>query len=91
LSPIEINDFLYAEKDQKYKTLFNLAITSGARQGELLGLKWTDIDWFNNQIHIQRTYSEGAWYKPKSKTSNTSRVSSVMQALWSPSPSTLTL
>ena len=46
-----------------------LAIMSGARQGELFGLKWTDVDWFNNQIHIQRTINEGAWYKPKSKAS----------------------
>ena len=47
-----------------------LAIMSGARQDEIIGLKWTDIDWFNNQIHIQRTFNKGAWYQPKSKTSN---------------------
>jgi len=46
-----------------------LAIMSGARQGELLGLKWTDIDWVNSQIHIQRTFNKGEWYKPKSRTS----------------------
>lgn len=57
------------EKDPKYKTLFMLAIFSGARQGELFGLKWTDVDWINNQIHIQRTFNNGSWYKPKSKTS----------------------
>ncbi len=70
LTPSKINAFLDAEDDQKYRTLFMLAIFSGARQGELLGLKWTDVDWFNKQIHIQRTFSEGAWYKPKSRTSN---------------------
>ena len=59
LTPIEINAFLNAEKNHKYQTLFMLAIMSGARQGELLGLKWSDIDWFNNQIHIQRTYNKG--------------------------------
>ncbi len=70
LSPSNISAFLESEKDPKYKTLFMLAIMSGARQGELFGLKWTDIDWFNNQIHIQRTFNERAWYKPKSKTSD---------------------
>jgi integrase len=70
LSPFEIKSFLDSENDKKYKALFMLAIMSGARQGELLGLKWTDVDWFNNQIHIQRSFNEGAWYKPKSKTSN---------------------
>jgi integrase len=70
LTSSEINSFLDAEEDQKYRTFFLLAIFSGARQGELFGLKWTDIDWFNNQIHIQRTFNEGAWYKPKSRASN---------------------
>ena len=70
LSTHEINAFLDAEKNQKYRTLFMLAIMSGAREGELLGLKWTDVDWFNNQIYNQRSFNEGAWYKPKSKASN---------------------
>ena len=70
LTTSEINFFLDAEEDQKYRTLFMLAIFSGARQGEIFGLKWTDCDWFNSQIHIQRTFNEGAWYKPKSRASN---------------------
>ena len=69
LTTYEINAFLNAEKDLKYRTLFRLTIMSGARQGELLGLKWTDVDWFNNQLHIKRSFNEGAWYKPKSKAS----------------------
>lgn len=69
LNPGEIKALLETEEDQKYRILFKLAIMSGARQGELLGLKWTDIDWFNNQIRIQRTFNEGAWYQPKSKSS----------------------
>jgi integrase len=40
LIPSEINSFLESEKDMKYGTLFRLSIFSGARQGELLGLKW---------------------------------------------------
>ncbi|MCF8070272.1 MAG: site-specific integrase [Desulfobacterales bacterium] len=69
LTPSKINAFLEKVKKPKYKTLFMLAIMSGARQGELLGLKWSDLDWFNNQIHIQRTFNNQKWYKPKSKTS----------------------
>jgi integrase len=56
--------------DQKYKTLIRLAIMSGARQGELLGLKWPDVDWGNNQIHIQRTFNKGCFYSTKTQTSN---------------------
>jgi len=70
LTPPEINAFLNAETDNKYRTLFMLAIMSGARQGELLGLKWSDIDWENFQIHIQRTFNNGGWYRPKSSKSD---------------------
>lgn len=70
LSPSEINSFLEAVQDQKYKTLFKLAIMSGARQGELLGLKWSDVDWKNNQIHIRRTFNNQQWFDVKTTTSN---------------------
>ncbi len=43
---------------------------SGAGQGELSGLKWSDADWENNQIHIRRTFNNQKWYDTKSKTSN---------------------
>lgn len=69
LTPDEINRFLVVVKSQKYKTLFMLAIMSGARQGELFGLKWSDIDWINSQIHIQRTFNNQALYDPKTETS----------------------
>lgn len=70
LTPIEINALIEAESDLKHKTLFQLAIFSGARQGELLGLKWSDVDWINNQVHIQRTFNNQAWYGVKTETSN---------------------
>jgi len=70
LIPAEINALLEAESSLKYKTLFRLAIFSGTRQGELLGLKWSDIDWDNSQIHIQRTFNNQAWYDVKTETSN---------------------
>jgi integrase len=50
--------------------LFTLAIFSGARQGELLGLKWSDVDWEKNQIHIQRTFNNDNWYDVKTTESN---------------------
>jgi len=70
LKPKEIKSFIDSLESQKYKTLFKLAIMSGARQGELLGLKWSDVDWKNSQIHIQRTYNNGTWYDVKTKASN---------------------
>jgi integrase len=70
LTPPEIKKLIDAVPDQKYRTLFVLAIMTGARQGELLGLKWGDIDWENKQIHIQRTFNNGAWYDTETSTSN---------------------
>jgi integrase len=70
LAPVEINAFLNAFTDKKYRTLFTLAIFSGVRQGELLGLKWSDVDWENSQIHIQRTFNNRRWYDVKTAASN---------------------
>ena len=69
LIPAEINSLLDAESDMKYRTLFMLAIFSGARQGELLGLKWSDVDWKTKQIHIQRTFNNQRWYSTKTDAS----------------------
>lgn len=69
LKPNQIVPFLDAETDPKYKMLFRLAIFSGARQGELFGLKWSDVDWINNQIYIQRSFNNGQWYPPKTEES----------------------
>jgi integrase len=70
LTPVDINALFKAEKNLKYRTLYMLAIFSGARQGELLGLKWSDVDWINSQIHIQRTFNHKTWYDTKTETSN---------------------
>lgn len=69
LPPPQINALLTQVKDQKYRTLFMLAIFSGARQGELLGLRWSDVDWQNSQLHIQRTFNNGRLFTPKTQTS----------------------
>ena len=70
LSTEQVGDFLEAVSQEKYRVFFRLAVMSGARQGELVGLKWTDVDWFNNQINIKRTFNNGSWYDTKTETSN---------------------
>lgn len=39
----------------KYRTFFTLALYSGMRRGELLGLEWKDVDWANGVISVRRT------------------------------------
>jgi integrase len=69
LTPEQIAALLERVPDQKYQTLFLMAIMTGARQGELLGLKWDDIDWENRQVFIQRSYNKGRFFAPKTKGS----------------------
>lgn len=35
--------------------LFVMALGTGMRQGELLGLKWSDIDFINNTVSISKS------------------------------------
>lgn len=46
-----------------------LAFFSGARSGEMLGLKWEDIDFFKKEISIKRTIKMGKINTPKTISS----------------------
>lgn len=39
----------------KYKAFLTLAVYSGFRNSELMGLEWKDVDWENNVISVRRT------------------------------------
>jgi integrase len=39
--------------------MFALAVHTGMRQGELLGLKWDDVDFERGEIHVRRTLVAG--------------------------------
>lgn len=54
LKPQEIQ-LLLKHSEEPYKTLFLVAVLTGMRRGELLGLQWGDVDWNNNQILIRRS------------------------------------
>jgi integrase len=44
LSPMQARTLLNAASGDRLEALYVLAITTGMRQGELLGLKWEDVD-----------------------------------------------
>jgi len=46
--------------------LYLTAVMSGLRQGELLGLRWGDVDWAAGKIRVRRSYSRGELTTPKS-------------------------
>jgi len=72
LQPGELLALVDAADSQKERVIYMVAGLTGMRQGEIFGLKWTDIDWINQQIHVKRTYNHGKFYEPKSKTSRRS-------------------
>jgi len=50
----QANQFLVLMQGNRYEAAFRLAVYTGMRQSELLGLKWSDIDWNTGKISIQR-------------------------------------
>ncbi len=46
--------FLLSTTGERNEALFYLALITGMRQGELLGLKWSDVDWKKGLINVQR-------------------------------------
>ena len=55
LSPEEAVRFLEAAKEDRLFGLYVLAVSRGLRQGELLGLKWSDIHFTEGTVQIRRT------------------------------------
>lgn len=46
------------------------AATTGMRQGELVALRWRDIDWSAGVVRVRRNYTRGEWGTPKSRRSS---------------------
>lgn len=50
----EISEFLSAIEGEWYKNLFTVTLFTGMRQGEVLGLSWSNIDFEKGQITISQ-------------------------------------
>lgn len=56
---VEVNEFLEAAKQSKREDMYRIFFTliwTGMRIGELIALKWDDVDFESHEIHIRRTY-----------------------------------
>lgn len=51
------------------RALFLTAAMTGLRQGELIGLRWQDVDFVAGRIRVRQSYVRGEWGRPKSKRS----------------------
>ena len=69
VSPREIARFLLNARHERLEALFVLAVTTGARQGELLGLTWDKVDVEMGEIRIthamQRLDGRSSLVEPK--------------------------
>lgn len=54
------------------RPLYVTATMCGLRQGELLALRWLDVDWKARVIRVRRNYTRGRFGKPKSRRSTRS-------------------
>lgn len=75
LSPEEATRFIDASIYSRFKALFSLLITTGARPGEALALKWADVDLDGKKIAITRTLSRAGegWTLEEPKTARSRR------------------
>src|SRR5215204_3861141 len=55
LMPEQVNALLSAARGDRLEALYVLAIHTGLRQGELLGLKWEDVDLEGGTLQVRRT------------------------------------
>ena len=55
LSPEQAKVLFEAARGDRLEALYVLAVTTGLRQGELLGLKWDDVDLEAGTLQVRRT------------------------------------
>jgi integrase len=54
LTPDQADTFLIATRQHPAHALYMLAITTGMRQGELIGLRWQDLDLDSNKLAVRQ-------------------------------------
>lgn len=72
LTQEQAQTLLASVKGERLEALYILALTTGARQGELLALRWSDVDLDTATMHISHTLQfrkGGGWYLGSPKTS----------------------
>jgi integrase len=78
----QVDQFLECNRDSRFYTLYVVAESTGMRRGELLSLKWSDIDLDNGKITVNKSikYSTASKKHVKgTKTENSRRTVSIPQ------------
>ena len=75
VSPLDegqVHKLLESARRNKLEALYVLAVTTGMRQGELLGLQWKDVDLDSGTLRVNRTIFRGVVSPPKTAKSRRS-------------------
>jgi integrase len=69
LTPEQARRFLDAARGERLEALYIVAVHVGLRPGELLALRWEDVDLDRGILHVRRALSNGEFTTPKTKRS----------------------
>lgn len=78
----EVRKFLETAEDHRLYAAFYLAVTTGMRQGEILGLRWTDIDFDNRTLSVSQALAKAdkGYMMQEPKTSSGKRSIALSQS-----------
>lgn len=80
----QVSQFLTYVRDQPYEALYHLALKTGMRRNEMLGLQWDDVDWIKHTITVQRAVFQpigGGWVFQSPKTKRGIRTVQVTEGM----------
>lgn len=84
LSKEQLTDFIKSCREHRDFALIYTAAYTGARQSELLGLKWDDVEWDEKSIYIHMAlhrHNDGSYeHRPRTKNSSSTRTISITDA-----------
>jgi integrase len=74
LTESQASQFLASITGHRLEALLHLALSTGMRRGELLGLQWENLDWIERTINVEKQlskppYSSGLFQPLKTKSS----------------------
>lgn len=76
--------FLNYATGTKYYALYEIALFTGMRSGELRGLRWEDVNFQEREIHVActLTYQNGAYHLETPKTQTSDRIIPMMENVY---------
>ena len=78
--PAEVAAFLSAVSEGRLEALDVAAVHTGRRRGELLGLKWSDLDLETGTLSVQRSLDKDGTFNPPKRNRSRRTVKLTAQA-----------